>query len=798
MIDGDYFKKFKDSHQTSSSTPCYLYPKKNDINSQESRNITYEIRNTLPEFISQYANHRLIELNDALISNSAAVDKTTLLETAQLIYGDYKKGYSQQPWLERAFHVLLIFVGIHEPDSRIEQIYQSIQFQNDPVLLGSSQKIDLGELERRQKIHRKPNAGDYGDVALSRGPYQTHLKNALANPNINDKLKVASPEHRAIMIAKIKEEACRHAYENDLPKNIEKGYYDPAIIPYDIEKLLGPVENCNIPISNIKNLNELLKKEIQKYAEGDKLNSHQAHHLSHDAISIAKRYLKAYPGKSYRDAFFLTRDLIRIATYQEFYDKSSFNGSDHGSKHIHHNILNALALHKNMRKGRDYNTKDKFMEQLIHFYHDIGYSVGLATTDFDCCKDHPLIGAKMIDENRNYFVHYLDEVSFETLRDCILFHAIVNPDLTAREEVNGLHPGMVRAVTSISDACAVTYDRKTQEFWEQPRALVALARLKTFLVLYPEYKTKLGDDIVKGPWPDYDEKIPSDKMAYDIFLNTVKELNGMVDEYDIADEKKNLFRQAIKQQFNAFKANVTLGQYGAVLAKVEAIENPNKTEDEQPSYIPQFTLAPSIMYGVLKDLFGNDQANDAFKKLVEEFNGDMKVFEKELNEVTSKQKKGGKVVTRHIRTGNAFFKLLGRFDHDVKDKHMSQLQTNLKTSMIQIQSAFKMQKASIAERQQVMKAFDAWRVSSKEEAFAFFIQEHLLPLLDLTDENNEQLTLISKFASANQTNLAEPDFARLKSAIRILMISDEEYKFMRGEEAIPKNEIFSNLFTSFL
>ena len=664
------------------------------------------------------------------------------------------------------------------------------------IVLGSGlQKKSPEDIQQRIAKHRSSKEG-YGREALSKGPYSALVKTKEAAESAT--LQALSPIAKAIRHATIKEEACREVYHMELPDRISKGYYDPEIIPFDIEKLLGRVDNLVQPILNPETLNELLSKEVTKYQVAGKLNEHQAKHLNEDALSIADYYLKAFPSKTFQEAFFLTRDLIRVATYQEFYDKSSFNGSDHGSKHIHHNIHNASALHKGMILDSDYNAKDQFMEKLIHFYHDIGYTVGLANNDFDCCKDHPFIGAAMIEANREYFLHYLDEMSYKTLHDCILCHAIVNPDLTARTVVDGMHPGMVRSVTSISDACAVTYDRKTQEFWEQPRALVALARLKTFLVLYPQYKEKLGDDIVKGPWPGYDGDNPWDKMSFEIFLHTRQELYDMVEEYDIPLEKRGLFRQAIDQQFNAFKTNVTLGQYGAVLTDVAAVPWKDKQHDTDPDYLPQFTLAPSIMYGVLKDLFGEDQANDAFKKLVTEFNGDMKVIEAGLKTITEQVEPKEKEVK--IATGTAIFHLCSEHEHDESDSHMSALQGNLKTAIGEISMVFKAQYATMNERQEIVKKLDAWYKTKNAVTFGQYTLTTLLPSLMLVDRNagsvspgtTDKLNLLNKFTYKTPNDTTAEEFVEIRNNIQLIFLSKEEYAFMRGTQpSVSMDELIS-------
>lgn len=757
----------------------YLVPTK-----QENKT-TYTVEEKSAEFISEYAFNRLQELKQAPSDEAKKLNSTT----TKIIYATYKKEYAQLHWIQKVIHSILALVGMRHSAEAIELIYQQIQDQTQAPVLGEKHKSSSPENAKTQlEAYRNPVTANYKNKALTKNFYEQSVKTKLdANAAT---LATLNKDVKAIRITKLKEEAYKDIYKKELPKLINEGYYNPAMMSLDIEDELGAVTPLKNPILSANELDHLLKEEINKYQQLGKLNKHQAGHLEENALDLAKDYLEAYPEKNYRDAFYLVRDLIRIATYQEIKDKASFNGSDHGTKHIHHNIQNSHGLHKNMKFGKDYNVKDRFLGNLVQIVHDTGYTVPLANTDFDCCKDHPFIGAKFIQENKDYFVSYLDKASYKTLHRCVLNHAIVNTDLTAREEIEGHHPGMVRAISSISDACAITYDRKTQEFWEQPRALVALARLKNFLVLFPEYKGKLGDDIVKGPWDGYDENNPWDKMAYDIFKNTVAELNGMVDQYNIPEEKKKLFRQAIKQQFNAFKTNITLGQYGAVLAHVGAVPNDKEGNDERPDYLPEFTLAPSIMYDVIKDLFGADQANESFKKLVAEFDGDMAKFEECLNKVTTPNSEN-KTLSARVQTGNAIYHLLSHFEHNKKDKAMAQLQGNLKTAIADIHNVFKNQKINMQTRTAFIKALDEWYKKPNEKQFGTVVQEHLLPLIPL----NKNLSLKAQYGILEKYfykwKVSENEFREIKNAVRILLISEEEYLFMRGSKpAASRAEMF--------
>lgn len=465
--------------------------------------------------------------------------------------------------------------------------------------------------------------------------------------------------------AHLKEQATLEAYEKELPKRIAEGFYDPAVIPVEMRRLLEVTNEVPDGISTAEDAKRHIYLELDKFrqdrAEFTSINltPHQIEYITDEVNWVVDQYLLVYPERNAADAFVVARDLARTAVYQEHYDKSSFSGSDHGAKHIHNNIGNAEDLHDGMAR-KDFTTKDQLIEHVVHFYHDVGYTVGLATQNFTCSKDHPLVGAKMIEANQDYFKHYFDEESYEAIHKSVLYHAIALPDLTPDAPVGGLHSNLVRAVTSISDACAVTYDRKTQEFWEQPEAILALSRLKLFLIQFPRYQKVLSDkQILKDPWAGLDQEKKIDVIAHNVFQRTLRDLHILVNKASLPSEKKALFKQAIDQQFNAFTAYTTLGQYGATLSGLSSVENRTGSlrGGQGPTYLPKVNLAPSIVYGVLKDLFGADQSDKAFKSLVEEFGGDVNAFRKELHKMGKDQNRSRTVEDREIETGNAVFVL---------------------------------------------------------------------------------------------------------------------------------------------
>lgn len=647
-----------------------------------------------------------------------------LVKLAGDIVIDFENIHCRRGFFAKVFDRMMVTFDLRHSEQEIRILHRSIKA---PSLGGS---ISPEQAEILIEAHRHPNISSesYDKIALTGVFFEDKLKKIITQ-NI-EIIKLLKEPHLSIYKAHLKEKLVKEVYQEELPKRIHEGYYYPIVIPMEIEKILGPVVKVSRMNLNNDNLSHCFELEAQRYSKH--LTKHQLDYIKKDVIDTIKLYLKAYPNKSCRDAFVLGRDLIRIAVYQEIFDKASFSGSDHGSKHIHNNIENANSLHGNMQVKVDYNDKDVFMERLIHFYHDIGYTVGLASKSFSCCKDHPLIGAKMIEENRDYFEHYLDKESTDVLWNGVLLHAIAMPNLTPdTKAIGGMYPGMVRAITSISDACAVTYDRKTQEFWEQPSTLIALARLRLFLTKYPQYIAKLAP-IGKSEWELLDKENSLDVLAHDVFHHTKKILLKAVDKSDVPLEKKELFRQAILQQFNSFTTATTLGQFGGILTGVSAFKN-DETEVDAPKFYPQFDMAPSLIYGTLLDLFGADIAQASFKKLVDEFNGDLSLLSKEINEAASKKDGQSDFSAKVIKTGNARFKIIGHHEIDPSNKHLEEMQQALVSVAEKVGSVSRSQYMSLSQKNCVMQDFANFREGKLKDctSFADFISEYILPNLSI-------------------------------------------------------------------
>lgn len=735
-----------------------------------SASTSYTIVDKVDGDISTYAFDRLQEIEDQLRTETNQENRDKLVQIGKWIKQDFEAVDAIRGFGSRLWNRILVGVGLRHSSKEIQQEMADIErLQSVPQFGGM---ISMEDADKRIKAHREAGVNNQKVIEDYAKDSLTSARDKLFKELLKTNPPPDTEPQKQIATAKLKERAAKEVYDKQMQGQIDKGYFDPAVIPREIDKMLGPVKMMPLQIEDQYQLDKLLQKEVQRYKVH--LSSHQVDYIKDDIQETMKLYLLAfYPQRTLMDAFALGRDMIRVSVYQEIWDKSVFSGSDHGSKHIHHNIKNGDGLHSKMRQNKDFNAKDQFMEHFIHVYHDIGYTTGLSANSFDCCKDHPFIGAKMIEANRDYFKYYLggdDEAdkSVDVFKEGVLYHAIAMPNLTTDKPEAmraGMHPNLIRAVTSISDACAVTYDRKTQEFWEQPACLIALSRLRLFLTQYPEYTKKLSDP-GKDEWfgGKLDKNNPLDVLAHDVFKATKDDLFKAADEYDVPKAKRNLFKQAIAQQFNSFTTATTLGQYGGVLTGVSAVRNEDRAEGA-PTYLPEFELAPSIIYGLLKDVYGEDLAQQSFKKLLEEFGVPIETISGQLNLIAEARVQDKIVPERNFITKLAKFTLRNLFDVDPKDKHLKQMQKNLAKVVGSIKGIYQSERAIMpsGNKATIFKELEKFRQSpDTTKTFADFITEKVIPGLNVTTPQGLQVTqglnMLTSFVRENDP------FAIVKSA----------------------------------
>ncbi len=521
-------------------------------------------------------------------------------------------------------------------------------------LKGTKYKANIEQLEKEvstlDNLKQKLDEMDASKTGYKEAASQIRRKIAvLEKENPHSKLQ--------ILISIIKEEATTKAVKENLPVVIAAGFYDPNEFGKDIIYLLeGEVpisknplllmSEDNLQVNERSDISLYVEVMLSRYVETGKLKRHQKEVILEEVDHLIENYQKVFPGKDLKQIYNLCVMAARTMAYQEYYDKAAFTGSDHGTKHIHHNILMANQFVDGIKtlSSSDVKKKDVFAIQLVHIFHDFGYSTGLAGINFNACKDHPIVSAAFLNANKQFFVDILDEDTYDAVVRSVQNHAIIRPDFTPdqgrflRTFTSNVQSNLVRALTSTSDSCALTADRKTQEFWEDLEAIKIAARLKVFVTNHPEYQDKFSPPPPQSYKENYRDQLlnstnPMDRLAAEIYDSVLDDLKGLIhDNPNLHPDLKERFMHAIEEQFSYFAANMVVGQFGAVLEGVGVRRN----EGAGPKYLPEFDISPSSLYAILEVGFSEKEAFAAFKKLLDEFSARPDKLEQATKETSQK------------------------------------------------------------------------------------------------------------------------------------------------------------------
>ena len=493
--------------------------------------------------------------------------------------------------------------------------------------------------------------------------------------------------------SRLKQEYNEQLYDAKMDQNAQANLYHPEIVSREMRQVLRCTNEVPASLKTKEDLFKELGYEIQRYVIYPShvndplaiLSRENVTHIIEQLADIIDLYEKSYPdhnNNSYLDVFVLCRDLIRNAAYQMMFDKSAFTGSDHGVLHIHHNCENGHNMHKELNKHESsdkepFLNKAALLSKIIHFYHDIGYSVGSAF-HFKIMKDHPFIGGKFIQSHKQYFERLFSTKDAhgnavpgtkeaEIIEKCILNHAIVSFD----SDTDDLYK-LVRFTTSNSDACAVAADQKAQKFWRHhPETIMELARMKLFLSIYPECASVLGNaSIMKNPQEVMSKakwlKDPglSTKEEIDLWLSDpAKPLPAVFNESNFTDPtyykayrvftqvksklleiarherlpllEQDAYEKAILNNFNNIGSDIVIKQYGAELISTSIELNTQENISKgAPKYLPKITIGPSLLYAVIEDCFGMDTAGGNIRKvLMDEYGAKKEDINNAINSV---------------------------------------------------------------------------------------------------------------------------------------------------------------------
>jgi uncharacterized protein (UPF0147 family) len=642
--------------------------------------------------------------------------------------------------------------------------------------LGESHYVNADEVEKHR--HPDPSLSKYSDHALT----EKHMEEKLAElTSIFSAQEGREPKLHEL--AKLKEQAAQWTYDHHINANISKGYYDPKAIPTEIKIVLGVGDEIPSGVVDQETAMAAISEELDRFniptfeagrKQSQVLTNELRKHLEEDIKETMRQYKEVYPEKSWEHAYVFCRDLGRAAVYQVIFDKASFTGSDHGVLHIHHNTANGEHMHHHMDEG-DMTPRARLLARVMHFYHDIGYSVG--ETSFPAKKDHPFIGAAFIDANRGYFDHYLGSDATDIIQKSILYHAIVSFESDVGDDLS-----MVRFTTSNSDACAVTADQKTQSFWrEHPETLKSLARLRHFLMTYPEYagRSKLSSmDIIKHPEkvfklkvernpPDLSEAnffYPLDFKAWKIFSTVRDELISVAMHQQIPHEEKRAFVEAIEANFNAFSGDIVLAQYGAELREVSVAKNPDAAG---PKYLPSIDISPSVLFLFLQSAFDGIAGENLRKVLNKEYGAQLEDIDRILDDVGT-----GKADQAIVPSEYARLVITKQEKIEVSKKLRSVVATLEQIERIRVPHEI---------RREVNKVVDALNQVSKGADLTIFIDAYtnLFDELDPTSELTtglRQLFVDITAKLSTKTKLSEAEYNQVILDIRTKCSTPEELR----------------------
>lgn len=254
------------------------------------------------------------------------------------------------------------------------------------------------------------------------------------------------------VMGRLNERANEAAYREQFHVNENAGFYNCNAIWADLKQKLNVNDDIPSGIETVGNAMACVRQEIDKFVTSDAgghvvpgislakpLTKGDAQKLNGLLNEVKDLYVKEYPDASAEDVYIFMRDMARNAIYQVMQDRRYLTGSDHGAKHILNNCKHAHSMFEGARDKTPTTPKQELLAKIVHFYHDIGYTVG--EQDFGAKKDHPYTGGGFIESNLDYFEHFLGVDEAKMLQKAIQEHSIVCFDdeelAQMREEVSG-------------------------------------------------------------------------------------------------------------------------------------------------------------------------------------------------------------------------------------------------------------------------------------------------------------------------------------------------------------------------
>ncbi len=384
-----------------------------------------------------------------------------------------------------------------------------------------------------------------------------------------------------------------------LKQLVEQGVVDPGAINAQMELVLGEKINADkIKINNIEKLQAVLGEELSGHTE--KLTEEEKANVLRAVGEFAQTYQQAFEVPAQTVADFAV-DVTRALAYQIARDKEVFSGSDHGDLHILKGVFDTGRgmIDSLKENGVPITDKEEVVFMLAAFYHDIGYTVGVAQAEmsFEASKDHPIFSTLYLDANKEYFTEKVGPEAFASLKEIVLLHSYRDPE-TTHQDVNeaGLHQQALNEVFALADGLGTTAETKCAAFFRKPEVIPELQKILFFV------------EKVKEKYPSDDQKNQRNQLIQDYVDHVKKDLIAIAE----ADERSASYKRAIETQFNHITVKLTLGQFAGVLESASYETQPDS--DGNTKLVPKIEMKISHVQAVLANIFGEDYSLRAFVK----------------------------------------------------------------------------------------------------------------------------------------------------------------------------------------
>ncbi|MBI3620108.1 hypothetical protein HY214_03135 [Candidatus Roizmanbacteria bacterium] len=409
--------------------------------------------------------------------------------------------------------------------------------------------------------------------------------------------------HKKTMTVPEHEQAQEQAYAA-LSEKIDRGVVSPASIGADVLHKLGVTAELGTVPTTQEGVVATVTAEVRALVDRGHITPEEAGDITGEMAKFVKAYQAAYPDKDIATVFELTRDNARKLAYQIKMDKNMFSGSDHGNLHLlRGNVRFAEQMIADLKKlGLAVSAKDEVLIRQNMYDHDLGYAQGAAQSKeaFDAMKDHPLLSAKFIEENKAYYVAKFGEAEYDALRYVVLNHSYPTSEYdNGLRNSAGINTKLIRSITSTVDSLGVTAETKVPDFFRKRETVKSLMKIRLAMEVR-------GTDDGKG-----NKVLPAELMD-----KYKEELRAIARSSGESEERVRGYLTSIDNFMNEMTVDLTLGQFAGVVKEVGAVKN------KDGKVVPRITMQLSDVQALLGNMFGGKVETQAFVKVMSDFGMD--------------------------------------------------------------------------------------------------------------------------------------------------------------------------------